>query len=233
MKYRFDWNITNNTKAYVRIAHDNETAERRTWCVVGRVRRRAAVAERGHEPRPVVLRQRGVGPQPDDDQRSARELEPADAGQRLRGSVQNAARHLRPLAGPARSAAEPVHSRRRSELGRRRQQHVERRERHVCAQRRASVQRQADEDHGRARPEVRRQPRPPAEAAELQQQRGRAADLTLRSGPTAATRPATRSATSSPARSRSTSRARAVRTASSASGTSTASRRTRGSSSRT
>ena len=27
MKYRFDWNITNNTKAYVRIAHDNETAE--------------------------------------------------------------------------------------------------------------------------------------------------------------------------------------------------------------
>jgi hypothetical protein len=26
MKYRFDWNITNNTKAYVRIAHDNETA---------------------------------------------------------------------------------------------------------------------------------------------------------------------------------------------------------------
>ena len=27
MKYRFDWNITNNTKAYVRIAHDNEEAE--------------------------------------------------------------------------------------------------------------------------------------------------------------------------------------------------------------
>jgi hypothetical protein len=26
MKYRFDWNITNNTKAYVRVAHDNETA---------------------------------------------------------------------------------------------------------------------------------------------------------------------------------------------------------------
>ncbi len=28
--------------------------QRRAWCVVGRVRRRAAVAERGHEPRPVV-----------------------------------------------------------------------------------------------------------------------------------------------------------------------------------
>ncbi len=84
------------------------------------------------------------------------------------------------------------------ELGRRRQQHVERRQRHVCAQRRAPVQRQADQDRRRAWPEVRRLAGAAAEAAELPEQRGRPASSTRRRG--ARARRATPSATSSTGR---------------------------------
>ena len=90
MKYRFDWNITNNTKAYVRIAHDNETANgaRGVWWGASDVALPSPNVGTNHG---RSLRQRGVGPQPDDDERGPRELEPADAGQHLRGSVDHAA----------------------------------------------------------------------------------------------------------------------------------------------
>ena len=55
--------------------------------VVGaRKRRRAPDVEHRHQSRPLLCRQRRVGPQPVDDQRSAGQLQPADARQPLRGS---------------------------------------------------------------------------------------------------------------------------------------------------
>ncbi len=127
---------------------------------------------------------------------------------------------------------EPLHSRCDRELGGRRQQHVELDQRHVRAQRRADVQRQGDEDCRRPRHEVRR-----CRSQRLQKQQnfhnneegylvrfarwspgstGNAVGdiLTGRIGPTCI-------------------RARGRRTASSGCGTSTRSRRTRGSCGRT
>ena len=49
--------LTNNTKAYVRVARENEDVEERARRVVGRVGRRAPVAEPRHEQGPVVRRQ--------------------------------------------------------------------------------------------------------------------------------------------------------------------------------
>ncbi len=59
-----------------------ESAARRLVGAGGR--RRAADAEHRREPRPLLLRQRRHGAEPVDDQRGARQLQPADAGQPVR-----------------------------------------------------------------------------------------------------------------------------------------------------
>ena len=86
-KARFDWNISNNTKAYVRVANEGETAEspRGVWWAPGG-RRGAADAEHRRATRAVVRRQRRQRAQPVDDERSAGQLQPADARQPLQGS---------------------------------------------------------------------------------------------------------------------------------------------------
>ena len=87
LKLRFDWNISNNTKAYVRDlprGRDGREAPRR---VVGAGRRRrAADSEHRREQGPVVRRQRRLGVEPVDDERGARQLQPPDARQPLQGS---------------------------------------------------------------------------------------------------------------------------------------------------
>ena len=201
MKYRFDWNITNNTKAYVRIAHDNETAEgaRGVWWGASDVALPSSNLGTNHG-RSYSGNVVSV-------------LSPTTTNEALvswsrltldntySDPSQDAARQQQPLAAWHVRHAEPVHPRSHSELGRRRQQHVERRERHVCAQRRASVQRQADEDHGCARPEVRRSASTACRSSRTSTTTRKAGWSSLRSGPTAARRRATRWATSSPARS--------------------------------
>ena len=83
-KARFDWTISGSTKAYVRIANEGETAESSARRVVGTCgRRRAADAEHRREQGQVLRRQHRLGAEPVDDERSDRELQPADAGQPL------------------------------------------------------------------------------------------------------------------------------------------------------
>ena len=53
LKMRFDYNISNNTKAYVRIAREGEDGRQRARRVVGRFGSRAAVAEPRQEQRPL------------------------------------------------------------------------------------------------------------------------------------------------------------------------------------
>ena len=102
-------------------------------------------------------------------------LEPPEAGQHVQGSRRRCAVDSyglsmhRPVPGrrartfPASSRTGAAASATCGRLG----------ERHVCAQRRADVLGQGDEDRRRARPEVRRLGLAPAEAAELPEQRRR------------------------------------------------------------
>ncbi len=196
MKYRFDWNITNNTKAYVRIAHDNEdaTSPRGVWWGASDVAL----------PSPNVGTNHGRSYSGN----VVSVLSPTTTNEALvswsRLTLDNTYQDPSVMSlstygiNPAAVLrhTEPVHPRDRSELGRWCQQHVERGERHVRAQRRAALLGQGDEDHGGPRPQVRRQPRPSAEAAELQQQRRGSLVYAAGSGPRAEPRRATQWATS-------------------------------------
>ena len=108
-KTRFDWNISNSTKAYVRIAREGETADspRGVWWAPADVVALPTPnigSKRGRS----LRRQRRLGAQPVDDQRSAGELQPADARQPLPGSEPAAAgrrRHQLPGHLPGRQRA--------------------------------------------------------------------------------------------------------------------------------
>ena len=169
----------NNTKAYVRVAHESEDVEsaRGVWwgASESRCRRRTSARTRaGRYSGNVVTRA-----QPDDDQRSAGQLQPPDAGQHLQGSVEDDAWSsygLSTAEGPFAGASPyipgvipnwgggvsnmwaPAND-----------MFAHNDELHVLGQ--------AHEDRRRARPEVRRLGRAAAEAAELPEQRGGAADL--------------------------------------------------------
>jgi hypothetical protein len=73
-KARFDWNISNSTKAYVRIARESETAESARGVVGARRYRRVADPQHRRKQGPVVRRQCRHGAEPVDDQRGARQL---------------------------------------------------------------------------------------------------------------------------------------------------------------
>ena len=84
---RFDWNISNSTKAYVRVAREGETRREPARRVVGPVGRGAAVVRTSARTRgKSVRRQRRLGAEPVDDERGAGQLQPADARQPLQGS---------------------------------------------------------------------------------------------------------------------------------------------------
>ena len=179
MKTRFDWNVTNNTKAYVRLALESEEVEgaRGVWWGASEVA--LPSPNLGTNKGRSYLGQRRHGVEPDDDQRGAGDVQPAEAGQHLQGPGDDDA--WPPTAstsiGIVRRATSPYIPGVIPNWGGGVEQHVERGQRHVCAQRRAAVLGQAHQDRRRARPEVRRLGRAAAEAAELPEQRGRLADL--------------------------------------------------------
>ena len=196
-KRRFDWNISNNTKAYVRIAQEGETVEspRGVWWGpadvalpspnIGTNRGRSYAGNVVSVLSPTMTNEIAGQLQPPDARQSVRGPGAPQPGSR-RHDVQ---RHL------PRRLDEPVPpDRHPPRMGRQRagRQPVGGGERRLRAQRRAAVQRQADEARRRARPEVRHRGRARAEAAELPEHRGRSALVRHRQRHRA---PATRSPT--------------------------------------
>ena len=245
-KARFDWNISNSTKAYVRIAQEGETVEspRGVWWapadVVALPTPNVGTTAAGRTPGNVVS---VLSPSMTNeilvsysrltldnrfkDPRAPQQGAGGDRPSTASSPPARRARTCRPTSSTGGAAAA-----RSGTCGRKA-------ERRVRAQRRAAVQQQADEARRRARPEVRHLGRARPEAAELPEQRGGSALVRHRQR-----RPAhgqLRRPTCSSAASASSTRARArtgnpspgSRSASSGTGTSTRSRRTAGSSGRT